>query len=147
MNTSLPLGAGKKQASLLSCVAGGLLLSLLLLLLLSLVFTLFAYQQADPTAWVRPLSYACALLASLLGGWCAAGRRGRQGLLCGLFTGIGLLALLLCGHLITIGDGASPLGHLALSAVLVVAVAMLGGVFGTARARGGARKHHRPTRH
>lgn len=146
MDASLSLGPNKKNHSLLSCVVRGILVSALLMLLLLLAATAIAYRSDDPAAKVTPLAYAAALLTFLLGGLLSARRRGRQGLICGGLTGLGLVMLFLVGYLVMLGDGEADLGRLLLSYSVLLAVSILGGGIGSAMPAGGARRVRHPKR-
>lgn len=131
MNASFPTGHGpQKNRSLLTCAARGLAISLMLMLLLLIAATVIAYRGDDPGARVVPFSYIIMLVTSLCGGFAAARRRGKQGLLCGALTGIGLAALFLIGYLIMIGDKEASPVRLALSYLIMIALSALGGLAG-----------------
>lgn len=148
MDDSLSQRTGKKQNdSLIACVLRGILLSVVLLLLLLLAAAAIAYQNEDPAALVLPLSYLAALINAFLGGFFTAHRRGRQGLICGLLTGSGLVTLFLLGFLVFIGDSEPNLGRLLLSYLLFLAVSVLGGIIGGALPSGRPRRVRRSRRH
>lgn len=147
MDSSLPIRSGKKKnTSLFACVSRGLLLSVLLLLALLLAAAALAYQSDDPATLVLPLSYAATLFTSFAGGFAASRRRGRQGLICGVLTGAGLLVLFLLGFLIFLGDSEPDMGRLLLSYLLQLALSVLGGVIGGVMPAGGARRVRKPRR-
>lgn len=143
MNASFPTGHGpQKNRSLLSCSACGLATALVLMLLLLIAATVIAYRGDDPGARVVPFSYIIMLVTALCGGYAAAHRRGKQGLLCGALTGIGLVAICLIGYLIMLGDGEAAPGRLALSYLIMIALSVLGGLAG-GKMRSGVRRVRR----
>lgn len=147
MDASLPLGLKKKKTrSLGGCVLRSIFFSTLLMLLLLMVAAAFAYRSDDPAAQVTPLSYAVALFTFFSGGFSAARRRGRQGLICGLLTGAGMAILFLIGYLCFIGDGEASLGRLLISHLLMLAVSLMGGVLGGVMPAGGTRRVRRSKR-
>ncbi len=136
----------KRKDALPACIGRGMLLAILLLMLCLLLAAYLACRQDDPAAKVLPYSYIAMLLCMFLGGFFAARRRGRQGLICGALTGIGLLSLFLIGFLIFSGDSDIAGGRLFLSYLLFFAMSLLGGVAGGMLPAGRARRV-RPKRH
>lgn len=127
------LRRGKKERSLPACVALGTLGSLALLLGLALLFTVLAYNNDNPGAWVMPLSYLASLAAAFGGGLISARLRRRQGLICGLLTGVGVLLLYAVGLMILSGESDLQAGRILLTYLLLLAMAVLGGVLGGVR--------------
>ena len=145
MDASLPPRRGRKgKDTLLASVTHGLLCALLLLPCLLLLGGIFAYRSDDPTALVKPLGYATAVLVAFFGGATAARRRKKQGLICGVLTGLALLAFLLLGFFICLDDSEPQLGRLLLSYLLLLVVSTVGGCVGGLLPAGGARRVRRP---
>lgn len=129
--------------SLGSALLRALLLSLGVMLVLLLVGTSFAYTSENPTALIAPFSYAVALFTAFFCGLCCAKIRKRQGLLCGLLSGVGTVCLFLIGLLIFAGDGTlNPLSLLLFYPILFL-LAVLGGTVGGMRRVGGRKRRRR----
>ncbi|MBQ8858906.1 MAG: TIGR04086 family membrane protein [Clostridia bacterium] len=126
---------GKKRRTMIACIATGLFVFLLLLLGLSLLATRIAYSQSDPSAWILPASYLSSLLAALGGGFTSARLRGRQGLICGLLTGLGVLVISILGLMIFSGDTETDMLRVATSYLFAFLCATLGGLLGGTQKR------------
>lgn len=148
MNASLPTGySPKKPHSLLACLCRGLLSALLLMLLFLVAAAAFAYRSDDPTAHLTPLAYTVAFLTAFAVGFFTARRRAGQGLLCGAMAGLLLVAFFAVGYLALRGDDETGMGRMALTYLLLWAVALPGGLLGAANAgRNGVRRVRR-TKH
>lgn len=134
------LARGKKRRTLIACIATGLFTFVLLLFGLSLLAARIAYGQSDPAAWIMPVSYLSSLLAAAGGGFTAARLRGRQGLICGLLVGVGVLAVsLLCLALFS-KEGEADLMRTVTFYPFSFLCATLGGL------AGGANKARKPRR-
>ena len=123
----------KKERALITCAAKGALITLMLLCGVALLCSAVAYKNDNPGAWVTPLAYLSALVSVFGGGFTAARLRGRQGLFCGLLTGIGVLLLFAVGLLIFAGENELQAGKILLSYLLLYAVTVFGGMAGGAR--------------
>ena len=137
MDASLPLKS--KRSSLLGCAVRGALTAFLLMLLLLAAAALFAYKSSDPTALVAPLGYAVAMLGAFFAGLLCARRRGRQGLLCGLLSGVLFLVPSAIGYLALMGEGESTKGQPFVFYLLLLTLSLLGGILG-AVLQGGPRR-------
>ena len=131
--------------SLGMAVMRSLLATVILLPCLLLVAATVAYNSDNPTALIRPLSYACALFSALFCGFFTARMRGRQGLICGLCSGLGLLCLFLVGLAVFAGEGEMQVTSLLLFYPVLFVLTVLGGILGGAR-RVDGKRHRRPTR-
>ncbi len=118
----------------------GLLVFLVLLFGLSLLAARIAYGQSDPSAWIMPAAYLSSLLAAMGGGFTAARLRGRQGLICGLLTGVGVLVFCILGFMIFSGDTETNVLRAATSYLFAFLCAALGGLLGGANKRRGKRR-------
>ena len=147
MDSSLPLSRKKNNRTLFRCVLRGVLSALALMLLLLLGAAAFAYSSNDPSAKIKPLSYAIMLLVAFFAGLISARLRGRQGLFCGFFSGIALLLLFALGYLSFVGEAEVAFLPLLLSYLLMLALSLLGGMLGTASSTGSKRRSHRIKRH
>ena len=124
---------GQKRRTMTACIATGLLVFLLLLLGISLLAARIAYGQSDPSSWIMPTAYLSSLLSAMGGGLTAARLRGRQGLICGLLTGVGVLIFCILGFMIFSGDAETDMLRVAVSYLFVFLSAVLGGALGSAR--------------
>ena len=120
----------KKPRSLLSSVGIALLATIIFLPCASFLFTCFAYRSEDPGALIPTFAYASALLSALFCGFFAARMRGRQGLFCGLLSGVGMMVLFLVALFVFAGDGELDTGKILFTDLPVFVLTVLGGVIG-----------------
>ena len=121
---------GQKRRTMATCIAAGLLIFLLLLFGIALLAARIAYSQSDPSAWIMPAAYLTSLLAALGGGFGCARLRGRQGLICGLLTGVGILIFSILGFMICSGEAETDMLRVASSCLFSFLSATLGGILG-----------------
>lgn len=131
--------------SLGKAIATSLLVTLFLMLLLLLVLATVAYNSEDPSAFVAPASYAVTLFSAFFCGFAAARLRGKQGLFCGLLSGLAFLCVFLIGMFAFAGDSEMNMASLLLFYPIMYLLSVLGGVFGGMK-RVRTRKTHRRRR-
>ncbi len=139
VTTTPVLRRGKKDRTVITCAAMGSILTMMLICALALLCTVIAYRNNNPSEWITPFAYLSALISALMGGFSAARLRGRQGLLCGLLTGVSVLMLFAVGLLIFTGESELQAGRILIFYALIYALCVLGGILGGLRRE----KHHR----
>lgn len=127
------LRRGKKDRTLIACATTGTMITLILLIGLVLISTVIAYKNDNPGAWVTPCAYLSAMLAAFGGGFTGARLRGRQGLFCGLLTGVGVLLIFTVGLLIFTGESELQVGKILLFYTLMYIVTVMGSMAGGIR--------------
>ena len=129
--------------SLGTALLRALLLSLAMMLVLLLAGASFAYTSEDPTAFISPVSYGVALFTAFFCGLICAKQRKRQGLFCGLLSGVGVVCLFLVGFFIFAGDGEPNALSLLLFYPILFLLAVMGGVVGGMQKVGNRRRRRR----
>ena len=120
-----------------------LFFSLVLMLVLLLAGASLAYTSDNPTAFIPPVSYGSALFVAFFCGFICARQRKRQGLFCGLLSGVGIVCLFLVGLLVFAGDGELDALSLLLFYPILFLLAVCGGIIGGMQKVSGRKRRRR----
>ena len=132
-STGIVLHRPKNGYSLLRSVGTSLLATAVFLPCAAFLFTFIAYNTENPSALIPTFAYVAALTSSLFCGFLSARLRKKQGLLCGLLSGGGMLILFLVALFIFAGDGELHMGKVLFTDIPVFLLALLGGIIGGTR--------------
>lgn len=132
---------------ILPCSVIGAAISVAFTILLVFIMAAILYRTADPASYVVPAAFSVLYISALVGGFFASKTNGGSALLCGLFTGAILLALMFIISLLVSNELSSDYGiieNISLRAVLIVC-AILGAFIGTAKqhSKSQKRKNHK----
>lgn len=136
------LHRAKKERSLPSAIGWAILSAAIFLPCIAFLLTLFAYKSSDPTRYIPIFAYIAALTTALFCGFLAARLRGKQGLLCGLLSGLCMVVLFLLALFIFSGGEELHAGRVLLTDIPVFILTLLGSLFGAARRKPRRRRVH-----
>ncbi|MBQ8174775.1 MAG: TIGR04086 family membrane protein [Clostridia bacterium] len=124
------LHRAKKERSLLSSVGTAVAATAVFLPCMAFLLTFFAYQSNDPGRLIPTFAYIAALTSSLFCGFLCARLRGKQGLLCGLLSGLCMVVLFLIALLVFSGSGELRAAKVLFTDIPVFLFTVLGGMIG-----------------
>ena len=121
----------KGERGFLRSVLLSLAITALLLIAMLLLTSALLLKTDNPLALIPACGNGCALLCAFLCGYLAARLRGRQGLIVGGAAGLGYLLVYLLVATVLVGEGRLEIGMLLFSCLFFLALAVLGGIFGS----------------
>lgn len=136
------LHRGKKERSLPRSLGTAVLATAVFLPCLAFVLTFFAYKSSDPARLIPTFAYIAALTSALFCGFLCARLRGKQGLLCGLASGLLMVVLFLLALLIFSGESELQGVRVLFTNIPVFLLTVFGGMIGGTK-RTPKRRHMR----